>query len=149
MKVLLVLSMGLAIVFWFYMVKKKEAKIIEKLEDLKSNTGELKVDDFLELRKAAGKDFTGIYIIKNVDKNMYYVGQSVRVLNRVCIHLTGNGGNGDVYADYKAGDHFTITCYSLARSGYDSLDDLERDFITKLDAYKHGYNKNQGNSNRR
>lgn len=40
-------------------------------------------------------EFTGIYILHNMNEDKYYVGQSVRVLNRVRQHFTGHG-NGDI-----------------------------------------------------
>ena len=55
---------------------------------------------------------------------MYYVGQGKQVLNRVKAHFTGQG-NGDVYADYKYGDEFTIKMISLDNSGFDTLNELE------------------------
>lgn len=148
MKIILAFLIVGALLFYLYRTKEEERKLLEELSQLKSNTGELDVSDFLKLRKLANKDFTGIYVIRNLDKDMYYVGQSVKVLNRIIVHFSGNGGNGDVYADYRAGDHFTVSCYSLTQSGYESLDDLERIFIEKFDSYEHGYNKTRGNSNK-
>lgn len=90
-------------------------------------------------------DFTGIYVLHNISKDMFYVGQSVRVVARVGQHLTGHG-NGDVYADFKYGDEFEVSTVSLADSGYDSLNDLEREAIAAYDAYNSGYNKTAGNA---
>ena len=56
---------------------------------------------------AAKHDFPGVYILHNLDKDMYYVGQGKRVMQRVGNHFAGHG-NGDVYADYKYGDRFSI-----------------------------------------
>lgn len=80
----------------------------------------------------------------NVIRDMYYVGQSVRVLARVTQHLSGHG-NGDLYADYKYGDKFMVRTISLTESGYQSLNDLERDMIAAYDAYRTGYNATRGN----
>jgi hypothetical protein len=109
-------------------------------------------EDFLSLRAdgVAGRstgeslEFTGVYILHNVTKDKYYVGQSVRVMQRVRQHLTGHG-NGDVYADWKYGDVFTVRTISLVESGYQSLNDLERDMIDAYDAMSSGYNKTRGN----
>lgn len=90
-------------------------------------------------------DFTGVYILHNKSKDMYYVGQSVKVIDRVGQHFTGHG-NGDVYADFKYGDEFTVSTVSLVDSGYGSLNDLERDTIAAHDAYNNGYNRTSGNS---
>lgn len=72
------------------------------------------------------------------------MGQSVHVLRRVRQHFTGHG-NGDVYADWKMGDKFTIATVSLVGSGYNNLNDLERDVICAYDAYDHGCNRTSGN----
>ena len=60
------------------------------------------------------------------------------------MHFTGKG-NGDVYADYKYGDEFTIKIIGLKHSGYRSLNALERDTIATFNAYAKGYNKTKGN----
>ena len=108
-------------------------------------------NDFLKLRDSllASKtldesEFTGIYILYNKTQDKYYVGQSVHVLSRVNQHLTGHG-NGDIYADYKNGDEFTVQTISLVASGYESLNDLERDAIFTYDAFNSGYNRTRGN----
>ena len=79
-------------------------------------------------------------------EDMYYVGQSTRVVGRLIQHLTGCG-NGDVYADYKYGDDFELNVVSLRESGYDSLDALESDTIAAYDAYGRGYDRTRGNRN--
>ncbi len=90
-------------------------------------------------------DFTGVYVLHNKTKDMYYVGQSVKVIDRIKQHLTGHG-NGDVYADFKYGDDFEVSTVSLTDSGYGSLNDLERDTIAAYGAYNNGYNRTAGNA---
>ena len=115
-----------------------------------SSTKTLTAEEFLTIRPfgardiAAPAEFTGVYLLHNTTKDMYYVGQSVSVMKRVTQHLTGSG-NGDVYADYKNGDSFTVQAISLTNSGYQSINDLERDMIEAHDAYMKGYNKTRGN----
>ena len=82
----------------------------------------------------------------NVTKDKYYIGQGREVLDRVNMHFTGHG-NGDVYADYKYGDIFTIKIIALANSGFSTLNELEKEAITYYDAYRRGYNKTRGNRN--
>ena len=65
-------------------------------------------------------------------------------MDRVNTHFTGRG-NGDVYADYKYGDVFTIKMIALDRSGFSTLNELERYTISYYDAYHKGYNKTRGN----
>lgn len=108
----------------------------------------LGAEEFLAARAAllARGDFTGIYVLHNRTQDSYYVGQSTRVVGRVAAHLTGHG-NGDVYADYAYGDAFEVSLVSLAGSGYESLDALERDAIRTYGAYERGYNRTRGNRN--
>lgn len=108
----------------------------------------ISADEFLAARPALLEqgDFTGIYVLHNRTQDSYYVGQSTRVVGRVAAHLTGHG-NGDVYADYAYGDEFEVSAVSLAASGYESLDALERDAIDAYGAYERGYNRTRGNRN--
>lgn len=134
---------------------RKKAEIDAIIEGLANNTIEMTPGEFMEMRKysfggrgnssyALTKNFAGVYILYNKSKNMYYVGQGKQVLNRVNSHFTGKG-NGDVYADYKYGDEFTIKMIALDGSGFDSLNELERNTISYYNAFSNGYNKTRGN----
>ena len=101
--------------------------------------------DFFDLKKTMNGDTVGVYVIYNITKNKYYVGQAKRLYFRVNQHFTGHG-NGDVYADYKYGDSFSITLHSLKDSGYYDLDKFEKDMIERYNAFADGYNKTIGNS---
>jgi len=90
------------------------------------------------------KAITGIYIILNKTKNMYYVGQAQNVYQRCSNHFLGKG-NADIYVDYKYGDEFIIRFIALVDSGYTNLDELERYYIDEFDAVEFGYNKKKGN----
>lgn len=100
--------------------------------------------EFFELKNMQTGDSVGVYVIHNETKNMYYVGQAKRLFFRINQHFTGHG-NGDVYADYKYGNDFSIQIIKLSDSGYSDLDRLEKDLIEKYDAYNSGYNKTAGN----
>lgn len=137
---------------WRY---KKEQKIRQQIMDLADQALEMTPEEFFEMRNmscggrgrplvALKCNFAGVYILFNKTKNMYYVGQAKEILNRVNNHFTGKG-NGDVYADYKYGDSFTIRMIRLDGSGFSSLDELERHTISVYDAYAKGYNKTRGN----
>ena len=89
-------------------------------------------------------NLAGVYILFNSTQNKYYVGQGKEILNRVNAHFTGKG-NGDVYADYKYGDKFTIKMIGLKGSGFSSLNDLERNTILTYGSFSSGYNKTRGN----
>lgn len=86
------------------------------------------------------KDYSGIYIIKNITNNHYYVGQSLKILRRVKSHLTGKG-NGDIYADYKYGSQLEITLIEVPSW---QLNEVERLLIKDLQSTKHGYNRSKG-----
>lgn len=116
---------------------------------------EVTPEQFLRMRamsvknkKCSGYSMTGnlpgVYILHNITRDMYYVGQGKRVIDRVNAHFTGKG-NGDVYADYKYGNAFTIKIIPLYNSGFRSLDELERCMIAKYNAFYNGYNKTKGN----
>lgn len=97
---------------------------IRKIKNLANQEAELTPKEFFSLRKE-GKNFPGVYVLHNKTKNLCYVGQGTQVFNRVNSHLTGKG-NGDVYADYKYGDEFSIRIIPFQGSGYDSINALER-----------------------
>ncbi len=124
-----------------------------RVRALARNAVEMTPEAFFRLRSRRGGgrgflsaryDYPGVYILYNRTKNMYYVGQAQSVLQRINQHLTGHG-NGDVYADYKYGDRFTVTSIRLRGSGFGTLNDLERHAISVYNAYSKGYNKTRGN----
>ena len=135
----------------FIIIRKKH--IDDQVRELSQNALELTPEQFMRLRSASlgGRkryalklNYAGVYIIHNKTKNLYYVGQGKQVLNRVYAHFSGRG-NGDVYADYKYGDQFTIRTIALKNSGFSNLNELERYCISYYNAYYHGYNKTRGN----
>ena len=139
-----------------FMYQVLEAKKIKKqIIGLANNTIELTPEEFSEIRNKSfggrGRpkysnrfNFAGVYILHNKTKNLFYVGQGKQVLNRVNHHFTGSG-NGDVYADYKYGDYWTIKMISLENSGFYTLNELERHTIKVYDSYENGYNRTRGN----
>lgn len=105
---------------------------------------EISPEEALRMKNNVNGDIVGVYIIHNLTRDMYYVGQAKKIFFRLRQHFTGNG-NYSVYLDYKRGDRFTIKIITLADSGYKDLDRLEKDLITKYDSYRRGYNQNSGN----
>ncbi len=133
--------------------ERQRKEINTKIRGLANNTLEMTPQEFMEMRKAtcggkkshaSTKNFAGVYILHNRTKNMYYVGQGQKVFDRVNSHFTGRG-NGDVYADYKYGDRFTIKMIALEKSGFKTLNELERNTISSYDSFAKGYNKTRGN----
>ena len=126
-----------------------------KIKRLANNTLAITPREFFRIRNASNggrgrkhistsRDFSGVYILYNHTKRMYYVGQGKKVFQRVNQHFTGHG-NGDVYADYKYGDKFTIKMIKLQKSGFRTLNELERHTIEAYNAFSRGYNKTRGN----
>lgn len=148
----------LALIFIIFMLAKtsnfrKRRRIKRKIKKLAKNKEEMSPEEFFNFRKKKDKgreyisnkyNFSGVYILYNYTKNMYYVGQAQKIFSRVNSHFTGSG-NGDVYADYKYGDKFGIKMISLKESRYKNLNDLERNTIFAYSAYSKGYNKTIGN----
>lgn len=129
--------------------------IKKKIKGLSNSVLEITPEEFLKIRNSSNGgrgrkhisteyDFPGVYIIYNHTQDMYYVGQGKKVFQRVNNHFTGHG-NGDVYADYKYGDDFTIKMIALEKSGFKTLNELERNTIMTYNAYSRGYNKTKGN----
>ena len=125
----------------------------QRVRALARNASEMSPEEFFRVySKSRGRrgylsrryDFPGVYILYNKTRNMYYVGQAASVLARINQHLTGHG-NGDVYADFKYGDRFTVTSIRLRGSGFSSLNELERHAIAVYKADSAGYNKTKGN----
>lgn len=140
------------LIFIYVKTAKEKKRIRDRINLLANNALKLSPQEFFELRNqkfgrssyALSNNFAGVYILFNKTKNLYYVGQGQRILNRVYAHFTGHG-NGDVYADYKYGDVFTIKMIGLENSGFSSLNALERNTIMTYDSVAHGYNKTRGN----
>lgn len=152
---ILILPLFVFVPLLFHYKNKYIREINQKITKLSNNEIELSVSDFLRMRNQTfggqgspqyvkDKQFPGVYILFNKTKNMYYVGQAQYIFDRVNAHFTGKG-NGDVYADYKYGDEFTIKMISLEKSGYSSLNELERHTIMTYNAFSKGYNKTRGN----
>ena len=120
-------------------------KLERTFDRLTSGSEEMTPEEFLARHNEllAEGDFEGIYVLHNTTQDRYYVGQGRHVLSRLMQHFSGRG-NGDVYADWKYGDSFTIRTIGLRGSGYESLNDFERDAIEHYDAYGSGYNRNRG-----
>ena len=130
-------------------------RIKKKIKKLSDNTLEVTPEEFFRIRNMSNGgrgrkhistkyDFPGVYILYNHTKDIYYVGQGKKIFQRVNNHFTGHG-NGDVYADYKYGNYFTIKMIALEGSGFRTLNELERNTIKTYNAFSKGYNKTRGN----
>lgn len=92
-------------------------------------------EEFIAQRKALTQqgEITGIFIVHNATKDLYYVGQSAKAIDRAAIQFLGRG-NCDVYADYKYCDSFNVRIIPLSGSCYESLNELKRAAIQALEA---------------
>jgi hypothetical protein len=142
-------------IYSIWVERKEKLAIREQIDYLAKNALELSPQEFFEIRnkKFGGRggalysnnfNFTGVYILHNQSKDSYYVGQGKKVLDRVNSHFTGKG-NGDIYADYKYGDKWTIKMIALDHSSFDSLNELEKYTIEIYHSYEKGYNRTRGN----
>ncbi|MBQ3275685.1 MAG: GIY-YIG nuclease family protein [Oscillospiraceae bacterium] len=150
----IVIVLAVLYLLWLFYRRITRRDVKHRVRELSRNAVEMSPEAFFRLRSesedggraytSARYDYAGVYILYNKTKNMYYVGQAQAVLSRINQHLTGHG-NGDVYADYKFGDKFSITSVRLKGSGFKTLNELERHAISIYDAYSKGYNKTRGN----
>lgn len=97
-------------------------------------------EEFMAQRKALTQqgEITGIFIIHNATKDLYYVGQSEKAIDRAAIQFLGRG-NCDVNADYKYGDSFNVRIFPLSGSGYENLNELKRAAIQALETADEGF----------
>ncbi|MDR2519529.1 MAG: GIY-YIG nuclease family protein [Eubacteriaceae bacterium] len=111
-------------------------------------------EEFFRMREAGagrenakeGKAFEqkGVYVLTNTNSQKKYVGQGIRVGDRIARHFTGKGNEG-VYRDYRKGDRFLIRTAALSDTGFRSLNEMERCAIASFKAFQKGYNKTRGN----
>lgn len=127
--------------------------IYKKIDNLFMATVPYSVDTFKEKRKKEMRlkpeyqknyNCKGVYVIHNVTKDRYYVGQSIHLMDRVNQHFSGTG-NQELYYDYIRKDFFIIRMIPLKGSGFRSLNTLERFAIRRYQGFVKGYNKNRGN----
>ena len=90
----------------------------------------------------ADKGTVGIYIIHNVTKGKYYVGQAKQINKRVRDHFAVS----DMAMDMLRGDQMQVKYLTAGELGGDyRLDHVEKTAIEIFDADKSGYNKTTGN----
>ena len=133
-------------------IKEHYEEKINRVEKLTSNVFEVQESfDFIPLKNLSlleYKKITGVYIIKNNEKNKYYVGQSKDVLKRLKQHFKSTIPNNIIFAeDYflssNKDDLFSVKIISLKTK--DELDNVEKQLIEEYDAFNNGYNKTNGN----
>ncbi|WP_070120432.1 GIY-YIG nuclease family protein [Bacillus marinisedimentorum] len=90
-------------------------------------------------------NFSGIYVIHNLSKDSYYVGQAKAVFDRAYKHFVKSAGNTEVYMDYRLGNEFNISLIPIEYTSFSSLNELEDNAIRAYDSYQNGYNRMPGN----
>ncbi len=93
----------------------------------------------------------GCYIIHNIEKDRYYVGQSKDIMRRIKQHFKGTMPNNIIFAeDYYNSQNsdksniFEIRIIQLETK--DELDKTEAQLIEEYDANVTGYNSTRGNN---
>lgn len=120
---------------------KQQAKLLELRKSLLEDDSQIAVsaDEFMSHRSALMQqgDVTGVFIVHNATKDLYYVGQNAKATDRAALQFLGRG-NCDVYADYKYGDSFDVRIVPLSASGYESLSELKHAVMRALEASGEG-----------
>ncbi len=111
-------------------------------------------DNFIKLKEFVLMEYKrmmGCYIIRNVEKQKCYVGQSKDIFKRIRQHFKNTEPINYIFAeDYYTSaianreDLFEIKIIELATK--DELDAVEKELIEEYDAYRNGYNGTQGNN---
>lgn len=138
--------------------KKIDAEIVAfnaKVEEITPLPSSFIPDDaFIPLKAFVGMEYSkivGCYIIRNREKNKYYVGQSKDVMKRIRQHFHGTMPNNIIFAE----DYFSSTYPNkedlfefkiIPCETKDELDKTERDLIEQYDAFNSGYNGTNGNT---
>ncbi|PEM69305.1 GIY-YIG nuclease family protein [Bacillus pseudomycoides] len=135
-------------------VRKELDSLREKM--IKYTPQELLVLKSKKVRESWGiNNFSGIYIIHNCVKDLYYIGQAEKVFDRAYTHFVKNPNRyelnvqinlPEIYHDYNFGDKFSISLIPLGYTAFSTLNELEDNAIRAYDSLvPNGYNKNPGN----
>ena len=119
----------------------------KELDELRKKMMNVTPQELLDFRNETAREsqdnFSGIYIIQNCVKDIYYVGQAERVFDRAYMHFVINKGNTEIYKDYSLGDKFNICLIPLGNTSFSSLNDLEDNAIRAYDSLiTNGNNRN-------
>lgn len=135
-------------------IRKHNLKRINDVEPLPTHIIDAAENTFIPLKELAGMSYekiVGCYVIHNIEKNKYYVGQSKDVMRRILRqHFDGTTVKNFRFAeDYytskfeKKEDLFEVRIIKLSTK--DELDRVEKELIESYDAFKSGYNGTNGN----
>lgn len=135
----------------------------KKLDTLRHEGRMFTPEELLEHKATQDKsslaNCDGIYIIHNRSKDMYYVGQAKKLVDRASQHFTSNPAKNqarkrmnelmnlpEVYVDFRSKDQFSISLLPLENSSLSTLNEFEDNAIRAYDAVAPaGYNRISGN----
>lgn len=137
-------------------LKKEKNDYNQKIQQIKPLQDSVCVDNesFMLLKMLSGLTYEkiiGCYIIRNREKDKYYVGQSKDVLRRLKQHFKGTIPNNVVFAE----DYYTSSFDNkenlfevkiIPCDTKDELDRMEKELIEKYNAFGSGYNGTSGNN---
>lgn len=135
--------------------EKAEREMQKAIDDFEQNRSVIVGDavnamdarPFVDMDVFAAKkeyqDVPGIYVIHNITKDKYYIGQSKNLRRRVLDHFRGE----PLYVDYVKGDECEVKVLTLNESKFPSLNPLEKVFIRKYSVDHDIYNRTRGNHN--
>ena len=121
--------------------KKKVKELGDIMSRILSEDEEVLIEEFLEaydvrsynfhskqndIKFMKSIDFAGIYILHNLDKNIYFVGKSGKVFRKINRHFRGYE-NKEVYKDWKNRNKFTVQIISFESSEYNDINVLEKE----------------------
>lgn len=119
---------------------RQQKKVLNLRQSLLEDDPQFTVsaEEFMSQRKAQIQqgEVAGVFIIHNVTKDLYYVGQSAKAIDRTALQFLGRG-NCDVYADFRYGDSIDVHIVPLSGSCFESLTELKRSVIQALEAAGH------------
>lgn len=132
-------------------IQQKTSLLIENFKPLYTDLNE--TTGFFPIKDLSGIDYKkiiGCYVIRNVEKNKYYAGQSKDILRRLKQHFKGTVPNNPIFAeDYyttpeeRRENLFEVKIIELQTK--DELDRTEKELIEQYDCFTSGYNGTHGN----
>ena len=134
-------------------IQQQYEEIKKTIVKLPSNITNFNGDNsFLPLSQVAlfkYEKINGVYVIKNNEKEKYYVGQSKDILKRIKQHFNGTTPKNMKFAeDYFSSENkdtlFSVKIIPLRTK--DELDATEKSLIEEYDSFANGYNENGGNN---
>ncbi|WNE40621.1 MAG: hypothetical protein mread185_000078 [Mycoplasmataceae bacterium] len=125
--------------------------LYKKTKEEKTDYWRKEIDDsWADLKHSSNFSFSylndkkGIYVIWNITKDKYYVGQSKNMGKRLNQHFANGEVKNVIFAkDWYAGDLFYYKYYLCQTK--DELDSLEKEKIEEYNAFGKGYNSTGGN----